>query len=200
MLFSGFSIIAVVLGGFFFKLFISILAILMLREWISINGNKKSYLFYGGILYMILPMLFWLYESLYISDNLAIDMLWILSTVCSCDTFAYFGGRLLKGPKLAPSISPGKTWSGTIIGGLGSFVISFIYIHEFMQARFSLIVASVLVILSSIIGDLLESKVKRILKVKDTGNTLPGHGGFLDRLDSFLLATYVFILIRSIIL
>ncbi|MDR2667123.1 MAG: phosphatidate cytidylyltransferase [Holosporales bacterium] len=199
-IFSGISVAAIVSGGIFFQLLISVFTVLMLREWISINSGKKSHLFYFGILYIIVPMLFWLHESLYFNDDLAINMLWILSIVCSCDTFAYFGGRLLKGPKLAPNISPGKTWSGTIIGSIGAFVISCIYIQNFMLMRFSLIIASVFIILSSIFGDLLESKVKRILNIKDTGNILPGHGGSLDRLDSFLLATYAFILIRNVVL
>jgi phosphatidate cytidylyltransferase len=200
VLFGGVMIIAIVFGGFFFQLLILILIALMLYEWISINNRAKSLLFYSGILYIVLPMLFWLYESWSFPDKLATNILWILSIVCSCDTLAYFGGRLLKGPKLAPNISPGKTWSGTIVGSLGAFVISFVYVQKFMSTYPSLIAASTFIILSSIIGDLLESKVKRIFGVKDTGNILPGHGGFLDRLDSFLLATYAFMLIRKIIL
>ena len=145
-------------------------------------------------------MLFWIYESRYFPETLSTNILWAFTIVWSCDIFAYFGGRLLKGPKFAPKISPNKTWSGVIVGSIVAFIVSYIYIIKFMDANLILITYSVLMIIASVLGDLLESKIKRVLGVKDTGNIIPGHGGVCDRLDSFLLVTYVFIVIKFILL
>jgi phosphatidate cytidylyltransferase len=168
----------------------------MLYEWISINSNKLSLLFVCGCFYIILAMLFWIYEARYFPYTLSINILWIITIVCTCDIFAYIGGSLLKGPKLAHKISPFKTWSGVITGVIFSFLSSQFFIRYFMDNNHKFVWASVFVIIGSIIGDLIESKAKRILNVKDTGRIIPGHGGVCDRLDSFILATYIFIILR----
>jgi phosphatidate cytidylyltransferase len=98
---------------------------------------------------------------------------------------------LLKGRKLAPSISPNKTWSGAIVGALASFVLARVFYGSVFETKITLLIA---LIISSIVGDLLESKIKRLLGVKDTGSIIPGHGGVIDRLDSFLMATYTLII------
>ena len=111
--------------------------------------------------------------------------------VIAADSWAYLGGSLLKGPKLAPKISPNKTWSGFLSGLLfGAFAgvlcawaTGFGLVYGFMLA--------LPVVLFSVIGDLLESAIKRHLNVKDAGGLLPGHGGLLDRVDSLMLAVFV---------
>ena len=92
------------------------------------------------------------------------------------DTIAYIFGKLLKGPLIIPSISPNKTWSGTII----SFICSFILIIQF---DISLIIA-VFLSISLFLGDIFFSFIKRKINLKDFSNFLQGHGGILDRLDS----------------
>jgi phosphatidate cytidylyltransferase len=197
---AGFTI-WIVLGDWEFLVCLLVGLFLMLYEWTKINRGKKKYLlFYCGIIYIIIPTLFWALE--YYNDNAYngisynLYTLWVLSIVWACDIFAYFGGKLIGGPKLAPQISPNKTWSGVVVGIIFSMMTSYIYVHNVLNDNIKLFYLSIVIIISAILGDLLESKTKRILNVKDTGNIIPGHGGFCDRLDSFLLATYAFIIIK----
>jgi phosphatidate cytidylyltransferase len=190
------SIAAVAAGGFYFWILTIVVTVLMLKEWYCIN-KKKGKLFYIGMIYLLVPMYFWIHESVTSPVTLSVNILCILTIVWSCDIFAYFGGRLLRGPKLAPNISPHKTWSGTIIGAAMSFIITRVF---YVVSRTEVMCDTFIIvsIISSILGDLLESKVKRILGVKDTGSIIPGHGGIIDRLDSFLLTTYAFIVFNTL--
>ena len=174
----------------FYKIFFVILLVLMLIEWAKINNNKKSVLFYSGLLYISSPMIYLIKSSIFNKY----DVLWLFSIVWSCDIFAYIGGKLIGGPKFSPKISPNKTWAGVICGFTCSFILSYIYIKYIWNISEYRLLLTPLLIISSILGDLLESKVKRTLGVKDTGNIIPGHGGILDRFDSFLLTTYIYIL------
>ncbi|HZG08446.1 MAG TPA: phosphatidate cytidylyltransferase [Allosphingosinicella sp.] len=110
---------------------------------------------------------------------------WAMLVTWSTDIFAYFAGRSIGGPKLAPRISPNKTWAGLIGGMAGAAVIGGIAAWLFgLDLLF--VLAGALMGLLSQLGDLYESKVKRRLGVKDSGTLLPGHGGMLDRVDGLL--------------
>lgn len=194
------SIFAIISGGITFRIFVLICSAAMIIEWLSMNKQRMSWLFVMGNFYILIPMMFWVYESTYYPNSLTRNILWVFSIVWTCDIFAYFGGRLLKGPKLAPTISPNKTWSGVIVGSSCAFIVSYIFIVKFMDGDPRLILWTIPMVIASIWGDLIESKVKRILNIKDSGNIIPGHGGVCDRLDSFLLVTYVFIIIKLILL
>jgi phosphatidate cytidylyltransferase len=200
ILMGAIVVLAIWSGGVLFQGLVSLCIVLMLYEWVCINRNRLSVLFVCGCIYIISPMLFWLYEARYFPDSLQVNISWIFMIVCSCDIGAYFGGSFIGGAKLAPSISPNKTWSGTISGAVLAFVLSYAYICMFMWSDRRLVIASGFIIIAAVVGDLIESKVKRILNVKDTGRLLPGHGGVCDRLDSFILATYVFMVVRYIII
>lgn len=113
-------------------------------------------------------------------------LLWL---VWSTDTCAYIGGRSLKGPKLAPSISPQKTWSGFIMGMIGGTLLTYAISLWLLPNVFSLW-GIILLVFSAQLGDLLESKVKRWAQVKDSSSLIPGHGGLLDRLDSLLAVAF----------
>lgn len=113
--------------------------------------------------------------------------LWLAVTVFSADTFAYLTGSILKGRKLCPSISPNKTISG-LIGGVLLSTMASIYCRDLLELDIQLYVILITILLS-VIGDLLESYIKRLVGVKDFLRLIPGHGGLLDRLDSFILSS-----------
>lgn len=143
-----------------------------------------------GYLYIAIPCLFiiWLRgdEAGFGADGF-LKVVFIMVIVFAADIGAYFGGSYFKGPKIAPKLSPNKSWSGGVSGLIAGAVLGAIA-ASFMgfSAIYGAMLAVPIVILS-VMGDFLESGLKRILKVKDSGDLLPGHGGFLDRLDSLML-------------
>ena len=112
----------------------------------------------------------------------------ILAVVWCSDVGAYVAGRVFGGPRLAPRISPGKTWSGAV-GGLAAAIVGGLAVSGTVTGRVA-IIAAVLGVASQL-GDLGESALKRAYNVKDSGRMLPGHGGLLDRLDGLLAAATV---------
>jgi phosphatidate cytidylyltransferase len=121
-------------------------------------------------------------------QNYALYMTSIFVLIWSNDTFAYLIGRWLGKRKLAPNISPNKTIEG-FLGGAGfTILIGLVFIPIFTSelSRPALLGLSIICTVGGTLGDLYESKLKRLVGVKDSGNLIPGHGGALDRLDSFL--------------
>ena len=116
--------------------------------------------------------------------------IWLVLTVCATDIGGYFTGRIIGGAKLAPRISPGKTWSGLLGGMIFAAIIGFYMGSSLEQDRvlFYTIFSVILAVIAQM-GDLCESYMKRRLGVKDSGYLIPGHGGIMDRLDGFFLTT-----------
>lgn len=109
-------------------------------------------------------------------------------TVYAADSAAFFVGRRIGRHRMAPGVSPGKTWEGTA-GGLAGAVIAAVALGVLFPLRldiWQLALIGVIVGVAAPVGDLLESKIKRMADAKDSGSLLPGHGGMLDRLDSLL--------------
>src|SRR5690606_16437385 len=128
-----------------------------------------------------------------------IIVLWLFAAVWATDTGAYFAGRAFGGPKLAPSISPKKTWSGAIGGTLAGLVASQLVLFAGGVAWHPMhTAAAFLVIVAAQFGDLFESAIKRRFAVKDASTLLPGHGGVMDRLDGFLFGALVALIIGLI--
>jgi phosphatidate cytidylyltransferase len=129
------------------------------------------------------------------SDIGLIAMIFIFAVVWATDILAYFTGRAIGGPKLAPRISPGKTWSGAI-GGAVSGVIAgaAVFMSHFSldDARIPLLALALSV--ASQIGDLFESYIKRRFGVKDSSRLIPGHGGVMDRVDGLVFACFAALL------
>ncbi|ODU20909.1 MAG: phosphatidate cytidylyltransferase [Sphingomonas sp. SCN 67-18] len=113
--------------------------------------------------------------------------LWALATVWATDIGAYFAGRLIGGPKLAPAVSPNKTWAG-LIGGMAAALALGLIFHQGWGLALPLALASPVLAVIAQLGDLYESALKRRAGVKDSGTLLPGHGGVLDRLDGVVTA------------
>jgi phosphatidate cytidylyltransferase len=113
----------------------------------------------------------------------------VLLAVFADDTAAYLIGRLIGRHKLAPSLSPGKTWEGFVAGTAAAILMSFfaLYEQDFLSIPESIVLGAA-VALAGAAGDLFESALKRDLQVKDSGQLLGGHGGMLDRIDSLLFA------------
>lgn len=115
---------------------------------------------------------------------------WLFAVVWGTDVMAYFGGRIVGGPKLWPAVSPGKTWSGTLIGMFSGAALGLLVAGVFgVGARpLPLFVIGLLAGAVAQAGDLFESAAKRRFGVKDSGQLIPGHGGLMDRLDGFIFA------------
>jgi len=139
----------------------------------------------AGVIYVgLAPLaLIWLRVS---PNGVLLPLLWIFAVVWATDTGAYFTGRAIGGPKMAPSISPGKTWSGFAGGTAAAGLVGWSAASISDGPVAQIVAASLVVSLLGQAGDLLMSKVKRTVGVKDTGTLIPGHGGVLDRLDSLL--------------
>lgn len=122
---------------------------------------------------------------------------WLMLVTWSTDIFAYFAGRAIGGPKLAPRISPNKTWAGLVGGMAGAGVVGAVAAWIFDLDPIFMFAGALMGLIAQL-GDLYESRVKRRLGVKDSGTLLPGHGGVLDRLDGMLpvvLATLLLLLL-----
>jgi len=116
-------------------------------------------------------------------------ILWLFAVVWGADIMAYFGGRLIGGPKLWARVSPGKTWAGFIVGVICGAAAGLLAARAGSAAGlFALGLAGATAAQG---GDLLESAIKRRFGVKDSGRLIPGHGGFMDRLDGFIAAALV---------
>ncbi|MGK6313778.1 phosphatidate cytidylyltransferase [Neorhizobium sp. DT-125] len=125
--------------------------------------------------------------------------LFIFAVVWATDILAYFVGRALQGPKLAPRISPGKTWSGAI-GGAVSGVVASSALTLAVFSRLSLWTVAIAFLLSvaSQIGDLFESFIKRRFGAKDSSHLIPGHGGVMDRVDGLVFACFAAFLLTLV--
>lgn len=136
-----------------------------------------------GIIYI--PFL--LFHIGYLDNTIFLYLIFIIAF--GTDTFAYIIGNLFGKNKLSPTISPNKTIEGFIGGILGSVVLVVLYSMYFkITPLWSMILLSILTSILSQLGDLAASKIKRITKIKDFGNIMPGHGGVLDRFDSIIFA------------
>jgi phosphatidate cytidylyltransferase len=124
-------------------------------------------------------------------DEPRLVLISVLLTVFAASTFAYLGGRLLGRHKLAPALSPGKTWEGFVIGAIAGMFVAFVALYpdrDHFLAIWQSIVLGLVLVLAEVSGDLFESMLKRDMEVKDTGRLLGGHGGMLDRIDALLFA------------
>lgn len=145
----------------------------------------------GGALYIGLPAAVFLWLRTRGADGLE-TVLALFAIIWAADSFAYFGGKIIGGPKVAEGLSPKKTWSGIIVGviagaaaGLGCGTL-FQAPAELRVAWFGI---GALIAFTGLMGDLIESFLKRRFGVKDASRLIPGHGGVLDRIDGLMTAT-----------
>ena len=195
VLFSS-SIFIISLGGFFYISAIMVLALFCAAEFFTIINNteltaeNRNKWMYRGVLIIAIPAVS-LYSIREIFANGIVTAFWFFILVVIVDTCAYFVGKMIGRTKLVPSISPSKTIEGFIGGVLLSVLFSMIFFFLFNSKLHFTVFAfmSLCIAILAQISDILESKFKRMFGVKDSSNLIPGHGGFLDRLDGYLLTS-----------
>ena len=177
---------------------VAIAAILAALERARRGGSLWSGL---GYLYIVIPSLAIVgirgIENGFVTEGFT-KLIYVILIVVAADVGAYFGGSYFKGPKLAPKLSPNKTWSGFLSGLFFGALFGGIVGHVVGLGFVLGCALAVPLVILSVLGDLLESGLKRSLNVKDAGDLLPGHGGLLDRLDSLMMAIVGAVVILAI--
>jgi phosphatidate cytidylyltransferase len=177
------------LGGTAFAVLVALIATIMYFEWSRMVGRWGLGWKLFGFIYCLLPAvsLLWIRERAEFQGiGKGFDLvIWVFLVVWTTDIGAYFAGRAIGGPKLAPSISPNKTIAG-LVGGMASATILAGAWVNFIGLPALLLWLAPPFAFAAQMGDLFESGLKRRAGVKDSGTWLPGHGGLLDRLDGLV--------------
>jgi phosphatidate cytidylyltransferase len=176
-------------GGTVFAVLVALIATIMYLEWSRMVGKWGLAWQVLGFFYCLAPAvaLLWIRERAEFEGiGQGFDLLiWVFLVVWSTDIGAYFAGRAIGGPKLAPSISPNKTIAGLIGGVISAAVLAGAWVY-YVGLPAPLLWIAVPFAVAAQLGDLFESGLKRRAGVKDSGTWLPGHGGLLDRLDGLV--------------
>lgn len=176
-------------GGTVFAVLVALIATIMYLEWSRMVSHWGLGWRIYGFIYCLLPAvaLLWIRERAeYEGIGVGFDLLiWVFLVVWSTDIGAYFAGRAIGGPKLAPAISPNKTIAGLVGGVFSAALMAGAWVY-YVHLPASLLWLAVPLAVTAQLGDLFESGLKRRAGVKDSGTWLPGHGGLLDRLDGLV--------------
>ena len=168
------------------------------------KNNKESLsnvsLTFFGILYISIPISL---LNFIVFDTGVYDNKFLLTSfffLWTSESAAYIGGSIFGKNKLFESVSPMKSWEGVLFGFISNIILAYFLWVYFNESTYLFwVIFSIVVLISGIFGDLFESLIKRNLNLKDTGTRLPGHGGFLDRFDSFFFVIpYVFFYLKII--
>ena len=190
----------IIQGSYIFIFFLSLIFLATSLEWFKMTKNKDLIRIFG-----LFFLSFSFFSTIYLRQYIGLNFFVFLIIVCIfTDTGGYIFGKTFKGPKLT-KISPKKTYSGVIGSFLISLLFGLIYVKYFGQKIRTLLetdpffIILLILFISSVsqIGDLIISYFKRKAKLKDTGKILPGHGGFLDRIDGIIFVmpiTYLCVL------
>lgn len=172
-----------------FPLFASVFLIKLYKKGETKPFTHVAYT-YLGIIYVSLPFALLnviVFDMGHYRYQVILGMLFIL---WASDTGAFFSGILFGRKKLFERVSPKKTWEGSIGGALLGFIMAYVFSLYFEDlTMIQWLVAAALIVIAGTYGDLVESLFKRSIAIKDSGTSIPGHGGFLDRFDGLLLAS-----------
>jgi phosphatidate cytidylyltransferase len=190
-----FVLLALWIGGIVFIALVMLAGLQMIREWDNLTVNENILWRLAGLLYVGVPCmcLMWLRGV----EGGGLLVLMLILVVSSTDIGAFFVGRYVGGLKLAPTISPNKTWAG-FFGGVAMAALIAVISKSFSSFPSSISSALWLGLFLGALsqgGDLFESWLKRRAGVKDSGNLIPGHGGLLDRVDSLVFTAPLFALL-----
>ena len=186
------SFFFIIKGSYLFNFFLFICFCLTIYEWHMMSKRKIYY--FSGIIFLIFSF-FLTYSLRNVSNEQSLLFFLFVIIICiSTDVGGYIFGNLFKGPKLT-KLSPNKTYSGMIGSYFLAIISSLLLIKnsnlitgKTFDVTLELFVMVILISTTSQIGDLIMSFFKRLSKIKDTGNLIPGHGGLLDRIDGLLFA------------
>ena len=183
------ALVEAFLGGWPFAVLVAAIATIMYVEWSRMVARWGLGWKLFGFLYCLLPAvsLLWIRERAEFQGiGTSFDLLiWVFLVVWGTDIGAYFAGRAIGGPKLAPSISPNKTIAGLVGGIVSAAVLAGVWVSLVDLPSLLLWLAAPFAVAAQA-GDLFESGLKRRAGIKDSGSWLPGHGGLLDRLDGLV--------------
>ncbi len=191
ILFIPFIILPIILKSYLLYLFYIFLLSLMTAELLNMAkiARKKIFLYIYLLVSIFTIFVFIIFIASTTDTNLKIIEIIVLIWIF--DTFCYLGGKIMNGRKLMPKISKGKTFNGLYCGIFFTFLISYLY-SLYIYGNFSLLlIITIPIIVLSFLGDLVVSLLKRSINIKDTGNIMPGHGGIIDRMDSFIFVFFV---------
>lgn len=167
---------------------IAVVTLFRFKDELYFDSGKLIF----SVIYVALGFSYALALPHFNSDNeFTLEAFFLFILIWSSDSFAYFSGRLFGKHKMAPKISPKKTWEGFIGGVVLTLVFAYFIEQNYGYLRGNWMVVGLLVSIFAPLGDLVESQLKRNFGVKDSGNIIPGHGGILDRLDSFIICAPV---------
>jgi len=164
----------------------AIMLLLIINLWFGkINYAKIRFPF--TIVYWALPFNLASYFLMFGEEDCKLEIMAVIILIWTGDTMAYFTGKTFGKNKLFARVSPGKTIEGSLGAGFFSVLVGLGIAFSLKESYFNWAVLAILVWVFGTLGDLVESKLKRVQNVKDSGSILPGHGGFLDRFDSLVL-------------
>ena len=188
------ALIAAVAGGNLFALLVAAVATAMFYEWTRMTRGWGLGWKVAGFFYALAPAiaLLWIRERA--DDKIAL-LLWVFIITWATDIGAYFAGRHFGGAKLAPKISPNKTFAGLYGGMAAAALVGGAWVLGIGMSPLLIVLAPIFAALAQA-GDLFESWMKRRAGVKDSSNWLPGHGGLLDRLDGLVPVAIVTALLQ----
>lgn len=181
-----------------FLILVVCLTLFFFKKELSNNSGKLVF----TVLYTALPFGFALGLVQFANEQFTWEAFWLFVLIWSSDSFAYFSGKLFGKHKMAPTISPKKTWEGFAGGVLLTLILAYFIESNLPQLQGNWIVVGLLVSIFAPLGDLVESQLKRNFNVKDSGFLIPGHGGVLDRLDSFIICApvvYIYFLLNQLL-
>jgi len=188
----------IIKGDYYFIIYFLIILSILIDEFINVAIDKVTLIkkiFFS--FFLIISIFHFIFLRLSYDTYIFFYILYMIFAIWVFDSFSLIGGKIIGGKRLLPIISPNKTFSGFISGFTFLLIYSVTVMYIFRKIDYLVILLTILIGIIAFIGDTLESYLKRFLNIKDFGNIMPGHGGLLDRMDSFIMLFFIHFLLMS---